>query len=60
MSVHAGIEEVAFYSTVREALPNVDDDIDEYLEEHREAKQNLATRQGEDPGSPDFDGHSGS
>lgn len=55
LSVHAGIEEVAFYPTVREALPNVDDDIDEDLEEHREAKEHLATMQGMDPDSPDFD-----
>lgn len=55
LSVHAGIEEVAFYPTVREALPDVDDDIDEDLEEHREAKQRLSDMQGMDPDDPQFD-----
>lgn len=55
LSVHAGIEEVAFYPTVREALPELDDAIEEDLEEHREAKELLSEVQGMDPTDPAFE-----
>ena len=55
LSVHAGIEEVAFYPTVREALPDMEDEIEDDLEEHQEAKQVLSDMQGMDPDDPELD-----
>lgn len=55
LSIHAGIEEVAFYPTVKEALPDLADEIDHDLEEHKEAKQLLSDIQGMDPGAAEFE-----
>jgi hemerythrin superfamily protein len=55
LSVHAGIEEVAFYPSVKEALPSTADDIDEDLGEHAEAKELLSQLQGMDPSAPEFE-----
>lgn len=55
LSVHAGIEEVAFYPTVREALPDMEDEIEDDLEEHKEAKEILSDIQGMDPDDAEFD-----
>lgn len=55
LSVHAGLEEVAFYPTVKEALPDMADEIDHDLEEHNEAKQLLSDLQGMDPTDDEFD-----
>ena len=52
---HAGIEEVAFYPTVQDALPDAADDIQEDLEEHQQAKELLATLDGADPSSDEYD-----
>lgn len=55
LSVHAGIEEVAFYPTVREAMSGVDDELDHDLEEHQEAKQLLADLQKMSPSDDGFE-----
>lgn len=55
LSRHAGIEEAAFYPTVRDALPDAQDDIDEDLEEHQEAKELLNQLDGADPTSDEYD-----
>jgi hemerythrin superfamily protein len=55
LSVHAGIEEVAFYPTVKDALPELASEIEHDLEEHAEAKQLLGELQGMDPGQQEFD-----
>ncbi len=55
LSVHAGIEEVAFYPTVKEALPDLQNEINHDLEEHQEAKQLLAKMQGMDPDDAEFE-----
>lgn len=55
LSVHAGIEEVAFYPAVKDALPRLADEIDHDLEEHAQAKELLAKLQGMDPAEDDFD-----
>lgn len=57
LSTHAdaGIEEVAFYPTVKEALPDMAGEIDHDLEEHNEVKQLLSDLQGMDPADDEFD-----
>lgn len=55
LSVHAGIEEFAFYPTVKDALPELADEIDHDLEEHAEAKQLLGDLQGMNPSQEEFD-----
>lgn len=52
---HAGIEEVAFYPTVRDALPDASDEIEEDLEEHQQAKELLARLDGTEPTGDDYD-----
>lgn len=52
---HAGIEEVAFYPTVQDALPGAADDIQEDLEEHQEVKELLARLDGTEPTGDDYD-----
>lgn len=53
--VHAAIQEVAFYPTVKDALPELADEIDHDLEEHAEAKQLLGDLQGMYPSQEEFD-----
>lgn len=55
LSIHAGIEEVAFYPTVKEAMPQLAGEIDHDLEEHAEAKELLSRVQGMDPSDPEFE-----
>jgi hemerythrin superfamily protein len=55
LSIHAAIEEQAFYPTVREAMPELDQEIQHDLEEHRRAKEELAELDGSEPGSKRFD-----
>ncbi|MDP9023192.1 MAG: hemerythrin domain-containing protein [Actinomycetota bacterium] len=55
LSMHAGVEEVAFYPTVREALPDTEQEIQEDLEEHERVKQTLSNIQGMEPTDPQFD-----
>lgn len=55
LSVHAGIEEVAFYPTVKDALPDMAGEIDHDLKEHEEAKQLLKRLEGMDPNDADFE-----
>lgn len=55
LSRHAGIEEVAFYPTIRDALPTADEEIDHDLEEHQEAKVMLDQLEGCDPASTEYD-----
>lgn len=52
---HAGIEEVAFYPTVQDALPDAADEIEEGLEEHQQAKELLARLEGTEPTGDDYD-----
>lgn len=52
---HAGIEEVAFYPTVQDALPDAADEIEEDLEEHQKAKELLARLDGAEPTGDDYD-----
>lgn len=52
---HAGIEEVAFYPTVKDALPDAADEIEEDLEEHQQAKELLARLDGTEPTGDDYD-----
>jgi hemerythrin superfamily protein len=54
LSIHAGIEEVAFYPTVKDALPQLANEIDHDLEEHTQAKQLLADLLGMDPADEEF------
>jgi len=49
LSVHAVIEEQLFYPAVREAVPDVDDDVLEGLEEHHIVKWTLSEVDGMDP-----------
>jgi len=49
LSVHAVIEEQVFYPAVREAVPDVDDDVLEGLEEHHIVKWTLSEVDGMDP-----------
>ncbi len=55
LAVHAGIEEIAFYPAVKDALPEMADEIDHDLEEHQQAKELLAKLQGMDPSDDEFD-----
>lgn len=55
LSVHAGIEEVAFYPAVKDALPDLADEIDHDLEEHAEVKELLAGLQGMSSDDPEFE-----
>lgn len=52
---HAGIEEVAFYPMVQDALPDAANDIQEDLEEHQQAKELLARLDGTEPTGDDYD-----
>src|SRR5947209_10687391 len=49
LSVHAAIEEQAFYPAIREAVPPVEDDVLESLEEHHIVKWTLSELDGMDP-----------
>lgn len=55
LSVHAAIEEVAFYPTVKDALPAMAGEIDEDLEEHVEVKKLLDRIEGMEPTDDDFE-----
>lgn len=55
LSVHAGIEEMIFYPSVREALPQGDGLVDESLHEHQEAKELLARLDDMDGDDPALD-----
>jgi len=48
LSVHAVIEEQVFYPAVREAVPDIDDDVLEGLEEHHIVKWTLSEVDGMD------------
>ena len=49
LSVHAAIEEMVLYPAIREALPEVEDDVLEALEEHHVAKWVLSEIDTMDP-----------
>ena len=49
LSVHAVIEEQVFYPAVREAVPDVEDDVLEGLEEHHLVKWTLSEVESMDP-----------
>ncbi|HEV2768066.1 MAG TPA: hemerythrin domain-containing protein [Acidimicrobiales bacterium] len=55
LSVHAAIEEQEFYPAVREALPTVEDEVLEGLEEHHIVKWTLSELDGMDPSHERFD-----
>ncbi|MDP9020107.1 MAG: hemerythrin domain-containing protein [Actinomycetota bacterium] len=55
LSVHAAIEEQEFYPAVRAALPTVEDEVLEGLEEHHIVKWTLSELAGMDPGDERFD-----
>lgn len=55
LSVHAAIEEQEFYPAVREALPTVEDEVLEGLEEHHIVKWTLSELDGMDPSDERFD-----
>jgi hemerythrin superfamily protein len=55
LSVHAAIEEQAFYPLVREALPELDDEILEGLEEHHVVKWTLSELDDMEPEADRFD-----
>jgi hemerythrin superfamily protein len=55
LSIHASIEELVLYPSVREALPEGDSLADEALEEHREVKSVLADLDAIDPSDPQYD-----
>src|SRR3954451_5135388 len=55
LSVHAVIEEQAFYPTVRTEVPDVEDDVLEGLEEHHIVKWTLSELEGMDPSEERFD-----
>jgi hemerythrin superfamily protein len=55
LSIHAAIEEQEFYPAVREALPTVEDEVLEGLEEHHIAKWTLSELDGMGPDDERFD-----
>ncbi len=55
LSIHAAIEEQAFYPVLREVLPEVEDEIFEGLEEHHVVKWTLSELDGMDPQAERFD-----
>lgn len=55
LSIHAAIEEQEFYPAVREAVPTVEDDVLEGLEEHHIVKWTLSELDGMDPSDERFD-----
>lgn len=55
LSMHAAIEEAAFYPTVRQATPDESDEIDHDLEEHQSVKELLKELEGCDPEDGRFD-----
>lgn len=55
LSRHSGIEELAFYPTVRDALPDAADEIDHDLNEHVEIKRILQHLGGCEPLSAEYD-----
>lgn len=55
LSRHAAIEEQAFYPTVREVLPEREDEIEHDLEEHQEVKEILARLERLKTDEPEFD-----
>jgi hemerythrin superfamily protein len=55
LSVHAAIEEMHFYPGVRKAVPEVEDDVLEGLEEHHVVKWTLNELKDMDPGHERFD-----
>jgi hemerythrin superfamily protein len=55
LSTHAAIEEQAFYPAVREALPELDEDVLEGLEEHHVVKWTLSELDGMDPDAERFE-----
>jgi hemerythrin superfamily protein len=55
LSVHAAIEEMHFYPAVREALPDVEDDVLEGLEEHHIVKWTLSELKDLAPDNERFD-----
>ena len=55
LSRHAAIEEQAFYPAVRKAMPDVEDDILEALEEHHVVKWTLSELDGMQPSDERFE-----
>jgi hemerythrin superfamily protein len=55
LSVHAAIEEQVFYPAVREAVPDLDDDILEAIEEHHIVKWTLSELRDLDPTAENYD-----
>ena len=55
LSVHAAIEEQEFYPAVRQAVPTVEDEVLEGLEEHHIVKWTLSELDGMDPTDERFD-----
>lgn len=55
LSRHSGIEELAFYPTVRDALPDAADEIDHDLQEHVEIKRIVQHLGDCEPLSTDYD-----
>ncbi len=53
LSVHAVIEEMVLYPSVRQSLPNGDDLAEEGLEEHQELKELLSSVDGKPAHDPD-------
>lgn len=54
LSIHATLEEMAFYPTVREAVPELDDTLDEHLQDHQKIKDLAQELLGMDPEDPRF------
>jgi hemerythrin superfamily protein len=55
LSIHAAIEEQIFYPAVREAIPEVEDDVLEGLEEHHIVKWVLSELDGMSPSDERYD-----
>ncbi len=55
LSVHAAIEEQVFYPAIREAIPDIDSDVLEGLEEHHIVKWTLSELQDLSPDDERFD-----
>src|SRR5215210_3462457 len=55
LSMHAVIEEQVFYPAVREAVPDVEDDVLEGLEEHHIVKWTLSELEGMEPSDERYD-----
>ena len=54
LSIHATIEEMAFYPAVKDAMPDVADQIDAHRQDHRKVKDLAQELLGMDPENPRF------